>query len=82
MDLHHYTDLPLDERAAFELACARRGFAPMHFDVFCSSEETIGGHSERHVTVRRGCWAQSYRADPPGAWVHQFETDLVCRFFK
>jgi hypothetical protein len=32
--------------------------------------------------VRRGGWAQSYRADENGYWVRQFETDLTCRFFK
>jgi hypothetical protein len=34
------------------------------------------------VTVRRGGWAQSYRADETGYWVREFETDLTCRFFK
>jgi hypothetical protein len=81
MDLQTYTDLPLDERAAFELVCARHGFKPMHFDI-SSTEDTIDGHSERFVTIRRGGWAQSYRADRPGQWVRQFEADLVCRLFK
>jgi hypothetical protein len=81
MDLQTYTDLPLDERAAFELVCARRGFKPMHFDV-SSIEDIIDGHSERLVTIRCGSWTQSYRADPQGHWIHQFEADLVCRLFK
>ncbi|HLX02398.1 MAG TPA: hypothetical protein VKS80_09795 [Trinickia sp.] len=81
MDLQTYTDLPLDERAAFELACARRGFAPMHFEV-SSTEDFVDGHSERLVTIRRGSWTQSYRVDRPGQWIHQFEADLVCRLFK
>jgi hypothetical protein len=81
MNLHSYTDLPIGERAAFELACARRGFAPMHFEI-SDSEEVANGHLERRVTVRRAGWVQSYPADCPGQWVHQFETDLVCRLFK
>jgi hypothetical protein len=81
MALQTYIGLSLDERCAFELVCARRGFAPMDFDV-AASESSANGECERHVTIRRGCWSQSYWADGPGQWIHQFETDLVCRFFK
>jgi hypothetical protein len=81
MERHPYIDLPLDERAAFELVCARHGFAPMHFEVSCSAQ-TGDSDSERLVTIRRGYWAQAYRADRQGRWVRQFETDLVCRLFK
>ena len=31
--LLRYTDLPIGDRAAFELVCARHGFAPVHFDI-------------------------------------------------
>jgi hypothetical protein len=81
MTLQTYTDLPIGERAAFELVCARRGFAPMHFEI-TGTEETTGDHVERFVTVRRGRWTQSYRADDSGHWVQQFESDLLCRLFK
>jgi hypothetical protein len=81
MKVQTYTDLPLGERAAFELVCARRGFAPMHFEI-SGSEAVTEGRVERLVTVRRGCWEQSYRAEGAGQWIHQFETDLVCRLFK
>jgi len=81
MELQTYTDLPLDERAGFELVCARRGFAPMHFEV-SGTEDFTDGHSERIVTIRRGPWVQSYRTDRSGQWIRQFEADLVCRFFK
>lgn len=78
--LLRYTDLPIGDRAAFELVCARHGFAPAHFNI---SASMIAGEdvSERLVTVRRGGWAQSYR-DQRGKWIRQFEADLTCRFFK
>ena len=28
-----YADLPIGDRAAFELVCARHGFAPAHFEI-------------------------------------------------
>jgi hypothetical protein len=80
--LQRYTDLPIGERAAFELVCARHGFAPAHFDITGSVDPDDLDHQRRLVTVRRGGWAQSYRADEAGHWVRQFETDLTCRFFK
>ncbi|HXZ10071.1 MAG TPA: hypothetical protein VEI25_18630 [Paraburkholderia sp.] len=76
-----YIDLPLYERAAFELACARRGFAPTHFEITGFAQMT-GDTLERLVTVRRGGWAQSYRASPARMWVFEFERDLLCNFFK
>ncbi|MFL9990284.1 hypothetical protein SAMN05444172_3950 [Burkholderia sp. GAS332] len=75
-----YTDLPISDRAAFELVCARHGFAPAHFDISACPDPGDAAH-ERLVTVRRGGWAQSYH-DHHGQWVRQFETDLTCRFFK
>ncbi|MFM0737828.1 hypothetical protein PQQ51_11350 [Paraburkholderia xenovorans] len=75
-----YTDLPIGDRAAFELVCARHGFAPAHFVISACPDPDDAAH-ERLVTVRRGGWAQSYR-DSQGRWVRQFETDLTCRFFK
>ncbi|AXL52812.1 hypothetical protein DSC91_005976 [Paraburkholderia caffeinilytica] len=75
-----YTDLPLGDRAAFELVCARHGFAPAHFDISACPDPVDAEH-ERLVTVRRGGWAQCYH-DQHGQWVRQFETDLTCRFFK
>ena len=75
-----YTDLPIGDRAAFELVCARHGFAPAHFDVSIHADSADSTH-ERLVTVRRGGWAQSYY-DLHGQWVRQFEADLTCRFFK
>ena len=80
-DTSNLHGLPIGERAAFELVCARRGFTPMHFEI-TGTEEATGDHVERLVTIRRGRWAQSYRADHSGQWVRQFESDLVCRFFK
>ncbi|MGA3249680.1 MAG: hypothetical protein ABSD12_16210 [Paraburkholderia sp.] len=77
-----YTDLPIGDRAAFELVCARHGFAPAHFEITGSPDPDDVNHLRRLVTVRRGGWAQSYRADAAGYWVRQFETDLTCRFFK
>ncbi|WGS51734.1 hypothetical protein LFL96_03315 [Paraburkholderia sp. D15] len=78
--LLRYTDLPIGDRAAFELVCARHGFAPAHFHI--SATVTVGQDaSERLVTVRRGGWAQSYH-DRRGQWIRQFEADLTCRFFK
>ncbi|CAH2932438.1 MAG: FIG00458741: hypothetical protein [uncultured Paraburkholderia sp.] len=78
-----YTDLPITDRAAFELVCARHGFAPAHFDVsiHADSADSADSAHERLVTVRRGGWAQSYY-DRHGQWVRQFEADLTCRFFK
>ncbi|MGF6597545.1 hypothetical protein P3T23_002262 [Paraburkholderia sp. GAS448] len=76
-----YIDLPVFERAAFELACARRGFAPMHFEI-TGFAETTGATPNRLVTVRRGRWAQSYRAHPACLWVKDFESDLTCNFFR
>jgi hypothetical protein len=76
-----YVDLPLCERAAFELACARRGFAPTHFEI-SGFIERVGESLDRLVTIRRGRWAQSYRADPSNFWVRDFESDLTCNFFK
>ncbi|TDY40401.1 hypothetical protein BX592_12545 [Paraburkholderia rhizosphaerae] len=80
--LLRYTDLPIGERAAFELVCARHGFAPAHFDVSATIDAHDPAQSQRLVTVRRGGWAQSYREDSGGHWVREFETDLNCRFFK
>ncbi|PQV52421.1 hypothetical protein B0G83_103169 [Paraburkholderia sp. BL21I4N1] len=78
--LLRYTDLPIGDRAAFELVCARHGFAPAHFDI--SACVNMGDAAqERLVTVRRGGWAQSYY-DRHGQWIRQFESDLTCRFFK
>ena len=77
-----YTDLPIGERAAFELVCARHGFAPMHFHISVSDNPDDRSHQSRLLTVRRGAWAQSYQEDKAGHWVRQFETDLNCRFFK
>ncbi|MEC5407812.1 hypothetical protein VOM14_19870 [Paraburkholderia sp. MPAMCS5] len=78
--LLRYTDLPINDRAAFELVCARHGFAPAHFDLSISADpaDTAG---ERLVTVRRANWAQAYY-DRRGQWVRQFEADLISRFFK
>ncbi|WP_413213162.1 hypothetical protein [Paraburkholderia kururiensis] len=76
-----YTDLPIGDRAAFELVCARHGFAPAHFDVTGDEDPFDAAHGSL-VTVRRGGWAQSYRMDTSGQWVRQFETDLNCRFFR
>ncbi|WNC89219.1 hypothetical protein RI103_16265 [Paraburkholderia sp. FT54] len=78
--LLRYTDLPIGDRAAFELVCARHGFAPAHFDISACADPSDAAH-ERLVTVRRGGWAQSYR-DRQGQWIRQFEADLTCRFFK
>ncbi|KFX62934.1 hypothetical protein [Paraburkholderia fungorum] len=78
--LLRYTDLPIGDRAAFELVCARHGFAPVHFDISARLNPGEAPH-ERLVTVRRGGWAQSY-PDRRGQWVKQFEADLTCRFFK
>ncbi|WP_144110186.1 hypothetical protein [Paraburkholderia sp. BCC1886] len=87
--LLRYTDLPIGHRAAFELVCARHGFAPAHFEVSVCAD--LAGPQDpdypadatpgRLVTVRRAGWAQSYH-DRAGQWVRQFETDLTCRFFK
>lgn len=79
--LQRYTDLPIGERAAFELVCARHGFAPAHFEITGSADPDDTAHG-RLVTVRRGGWAQSYRTGEAAFWVRQFETDLNCRFFK
>lgn len=78
--LLRYTDLPITDRAAFELVCARHGFAPSHFDVSICADPADAAHA-RLVTVRRGGWAQSYY-DRQGQWVRQFEADLTCRFFR
>jgi hypothetical protein len=77
-----YTDLPIGERAAFELVCARHGFAPAHFEVSAVLDPDDTAHCARLVTIRRGGWAQSYHEDSAGHWVREFETDLNCRFFK
>ncbi|WP_118181058.1 hypothetical protein [Paraburkholderia phosphatilytica] len=90
---HGYTDLPIGDRAAFELVCARHGFAPAHFDVEISDDPPSGDDPAAApsdppsdppylVTVRRGGWAQSYHAGHAGRWVREFETDLNCRFFR
>ncbi|HKT98727.1 MAG TPA: hypothetical protein VJS30_19715 [Paraburkholderia sp.] len=81
MTIHTYTDLPLVDRAAFELACARHGFAPIHFDVHGETDPDDPEHGE-FVIVRRGAWAQAYRIDARGQWLRQFETDLNGRFFS
>jgi hypothetical protein len=78
--LLRYTDLPIGDRAAFELVCARHGYAPVHFDISACATSGEPAH-ERLVTVRRGRWAQSYR-DRHGQWIRQFEADLTFRFFK
>ena len=78
--LFRYIDLPIVDRAAFELVCARHGFAPAHFDISASTAPGEPAH-ERVVTVRRGGWSQSYR-DRQGQWIRQFEADLTFRFFK
>ncbi|WP_018419553.1 MULTISPECIES: hypothetical protein [Paraburkholderia] len=78
--LFRYIDLPIGDRAAFELVCARHGFAPAHFHISASAAPGEPAH-ERVVTVRRGSWSQSYY-DRHGRWVRQFEADLTCRFFK
>lgn len=78
--LLRYTDLPIGDRAAFELVCARHGFAPAHFDISARTDPGDADH-ERLVTVRRAGWAQCYR-DRHGQWIRQFEADLTCRFFK
>jgi hypothetical protein len=78
--LFRYIDLPIGDRAAFELVCARHGFTPIHFDISASMTSGEPDH-DRLVTVRRGGWAQSYR-DGRGQWIRQFEADLTCRFFK
>ncbi|HEY1999498.1 hypothetical protein [Paraburkholderia sp.] len=80
--LQRYTDLPIGDRAAFELVCARHGFAPAHFEITGSADPDDLAHHRQLVTIRRGGWAQSYRADDNGYWVREFETDLTCRFFK
>jgi hypothetical protein len=78
--LLRYTDLPITDRAAFELVCARHGFAPAHFDLSIHAGPADAAN-ERLVTVRRGGWTQSY-SDRHGQWVRQFEADLTCRFFR
>ena len=72
-----YTDLPRDERAAFERACLRHGFAPMHFLVTLTRDEAS---AQWQVTLYRAGWTQSYRTG--GQWIRQFEQDLVRRLFK
>ncbi|MBN3805838.1 hypothetical protein GXB81_22705 [Paraburkholderia sp. Ac-20336] len=78
--LFRYIDLPIGDRAAFELVCARHGFAPAHFDISASVSADEPA-PERLVTVRRGGWAQSY-PDRHGQWIRQFDADLTCRYFK
>lgn len=81
MTIHTYTDLPLGDRAAFELACARHGFAPIHFQISGQIDPDDPAHGELLV-VRRGAWAQAYRIDSRGHWLRQFEVDLNSRFFR
>jgi hypothetical protein len=81
MAIHTYIDLPLVDRAAFELACARHGFAPIHFDVSGTTDPDDPAHGDLLI-VRRGAWAQAYRMDARGQWLRQFETDLNGRFFQ
>lgn len=78
--MYRYVDLPIVDRAAFELVCARHGFAPAHFDISASANPGEPAH-ERLVTVRRGRFTQSY-LDGHGQWIRQFEADLNTRFFK
>jgi len=61
---------------AFECLCAK--FAPTHFD--SGFVERIGELADRRVTIRRGRWAQSYRANPANFWVRDFESDLTVHF--
>jgi len=81
MNFHTYTDLPIDDRAAFELACARHGLAPLHFDITGQTDPDDPAQGDL-VVLRRGGWAQAYRIDSRGQWLRQFETDLNSRFFR
>jgi len=81
MIIHTYTDLPIDDRAAFELACARHGFAPLQFDISGETDPDDPAHGDLLV-VRRGAWAQAYRIDSRGHWLRQFEDDLNTRLFR
>jgi len=81
MTIHTYTDLPLVDRAAFELACARHGFAPMQFDIRGEADPSDPEHGDVLI-VRRGAWAQAYRIDARGQWLREFEVDLNGKFFR
>ncbi|MEM5312117.1 hypothetical protein [Paraburkholderia sp. JHI869] len=81
MTIHTYTDLPLVDRAAFELACARHGFAPMQFHISGEADPNDPEHGDMLI-VRRGAWAQAYRIDARGQWLRQFEVDLNGKFFR
>ena len=81
MTIRTYIDLPIVDRAAFELACARHGLAPMHFEI-SGQPDPDDPSREGFVLVKRGRWAQAYRIDPRGHWLREFETDLNSRYFR
>lgn len=80
MLIRTYIDLPIVDRAGFELACARHGLAPSHFEI--SGQPDPADPSQDCVLVRRGRWAQAYRVDDRGHWLREFESDLNGRFFR
>ncbi len=61
-----YTDLPIGERAAFELVCARHGFTPVHFEISGGIDPSDDAHG-RLVTIRRGGWRSRIGPAPPAS---------------
>lgn len=81
MPIRTYIDLPIVDRAGFELACARHGLAPIHFQI-TGRPDPDDPSQHGFVLVRRGSWEQAYRIDSRGLWLRQFETDLNGRFYR
>ena len=82
MPIRTYTDLPIGDRAGFELTCARHGLAPLHFEISGEPDPDNPSSEQGLVLVRRGRWAQAYRVDSRGQWLREFESDLNARFFR
>ncbi|HTH59910.1 MAG TPA: hypothetical protein VL689_07095 [Paraburkholderia sp.] len=81
MNIRTYIDLPIVDRTAFELACARHGLAPMQFHI-SGQPDPDDPSQDGFLLVRRGSWEQAYRIDPHGHWLRQFEVDLNGRIFR
>jgi hypothetical protein len=81
MPINSYLDLPIVDRAGFELACARHGLAPTQFQI-SGRPDPDDPSQDGFLLVRRGSWEHAYRIDPRGRWLREFETDLNGSLFR
>lgn len=86
MTQHRHVDLPPDEQADIESACARHGFVPEDFEFEIVESGPPSGQESmvrKAISVERvvGGQFQTYEAGNGKSWTAAFESDLAADWF-